>query len=71
VGIPDFRRRVAEVSADAGTQGKNMRDKDARIVALHNECSTILRLLVDRHGPNIIRKYFKHSGGESTEHESE
>ena len=67
VGIPAFRKRVAEVSADAGTQGKNMRDKNARIVALHNDCSTILRLLVDRHGPNIIRKYFKHSGSELTE----
>jgi hypothetical protein len=60
VGIPDFRTRVAQASADAGEQGADMPDKNERIVQLHNECSAILRQLVDRHGPDIIRKYFKH-----------
>lgn len=65
VGIPEFRRQVALASADAGRQGADMPDKNERIVELHNQCSTILRQLVDRHGPDIIRKYFKRgsSGG--------
>ncbi|HYO88309.1 MAG TPA: hypothetical protein VER79_06650, partial [Candidatus Limnocylindrales bacterium] len=65
VGIPEFRRQVALASAAAGRQGADMPDKNERIVELHNQCSTILRQLVDRHGPDIIRKYFKNgsSGG--------
>lgn len=59
-GIPAFRTAVAQASADAGAQGADMPDKSERIAALHHQCSAILRLLVDRHGPEIIRKYFKH-----------
>lgn len=62
VGIPAFRHEVDLVSARAGTEGKNMGDIQERIGELHGRCSVILQTLVDRHGPDIIRKYFKHSG---------
>ena len=59
VGIPEFRHRVDLISAQAGSQGKNMPELDKRIDELHGSCSTILKDLVAQHGPEIIRKYFK------------
>lgn len=59
VGIPAFRNQVDVVSSVAGREGKLMADKDERITTLHDQCSAILEKLVAKHGPEIIRKYFK------------
>jgi hypothetical protein len=59
VGIPDFRKQVDLISAQAGSQGKNMPELGKRINELHTQCSAILEKLVAKHGPDIIRKYFK------------
>ena len=58
LGIPEFRRKVAELAAETGQKGNLTPNLDIRITELHTEASKILKELVDRKGPAYVQHFF-------------
>jgi hypothetical protein len=60
LGIPAFRKKVAEVAAKAGKQGSKLPEKELEkaIDALHKEAAAILEKLVEKKGAKWVEQFY-------------
>jgi hypothetical protein len=60
LGIPEFRKKVAELAAETGRKGDLIpaTELDARITVLHDEAGGILKKIVDRKGAGYVQHFF-------------
>lgn len=60
VGISDYRRRVAEVSARTGRETIPSAELDALIKQLHAEAGALLKVLIQRRGVEWVQAFLPH-----------